>query len=427
LIAETIAIGNELISGSIVDTNSSFVSRQFALLGLDVRYHTAVGDDLDDIQWALRTASQRADVALICGGLGPTADDITTDAAARCLGADLVLDDKALDALRRRFQRMGLEMTPNNEKQARFPRGAEVIINPWGSAAGFMIRNGRCRQFFLPGVPQELENLILQEVIPRLQAEINPGLVFLNRSFRIFGLSESKMDQMLSHLNWNSEQTRLASLPHFPEIELKITARGPTEAEAAMALKEMEGQVRRVLDDYIFAVDLGTMEGCIGELLRERGWTLSVAESCTGGLIGHRITQVPGSSDYFERGLVTYSNRSKVELLGVPEDTVQRHGAVSRPTALAMARGVRERSGSHVGLATTGIAGPTGGTPEKPVGTVFVAVDTAETSVCKHYQFRGDRNRIKTITAQVALDLLRRILLGRIERGSHYYEVKDNG
>lgn len=427
MIAETIAIGNELISGSIVDTNSSFISRQFALFGLDVRYHTAVGDDFEDIQWALRTAGQRSDVAVICGGLGPTADDITTEAAARCLGTDLVLDETALEALRRRFQRMGLEMTPNNEKQARFPRGATVMINPWGSAAAFMIRNGRCLQFFLPGVPQELESLLLQEVIPRIQAEVHPGLFFLNRSLRIFGLSESKIDQMLSHINWNTDQVRLASLPHFPEIELKITSRGSTEAEARMALEEMEGRICRVLEDYIFAVDLGTMEGSIGELLRERGWRLAVAESCTGGLIGHRITQVSGSSDYFDRGFVTYSNRSKTELLGVPEDILQRYGAVSKPAAQAMARGARERSASHVGLATTGIAGPTGATPEKPVGTVFVAIDTAEASVCKHYQFRGDRNRIKTITAQVALDLLRRFLLGRMERGSHYSEVKNNG
>ncbi len=426
MIAETIAVGNELISGSVVDTNSSFVSRQFSLFGLDVRYHTAVGDNIEDIQWALRTASQRSDVAVICGGLGPTADDVTTEAAARCMGTDLVLDETALDALRRRFQRIGIEMTPNNEKQARLPRGATVIINPWGSAAAFMIRNGHCRQFFLPGVPKELRNLLLHEVIPRLQSEINPGLVFLNKSLRIFGLSESKIDQMLSHINWNTGHARLASLPHFPEIELKITSRGSTEAEAREELEDTEIQVREVLNDYIFTTDQGTMEGRVGELLRERGWTLAVAESCTGGLIGHRITQVSGSSDYFDRGLVTYSNRSKVEILGVPEDILHRHGAVSKPAALAMARGVRERSGSHVGLATTGIAGPTGGGPEKPVGTVFIAIDTAESSVCRHYLFRGDRDRVKTLTAQAALDLLRKFLLGRLERGINQYEVRNS-
>jgi len=426
LIAEIIAVGNELISGSVVDTNSAFVGRQLSLFGLHVQYHTTVGDNIEDIQWALRTASQRSDVAVICGGLGPTADDVTTEAAARCMGTDLVLDEMALDALRRRFQQIGVEMTPNNEKQARLPRGAVVMLNPWGSAAAFMIRNGRCRQFFLPGVPKELRNLLLHEVIPRLQAEIAPGVVFLNKSLRVFGLTESKIDQMLSHINWDTGHARLASLPHFPEIELKITSSGSKETEAKRALEDMENQVREVLNDYIFTTDQDTMEGRVGELMRERCWTLAVAESCTGGLVGHRITQISGSSDYFDRGLVTYSNRSKVEILGVPEDILHRYGAVSRPTALAMARGARERSGSHVGLATTGIAGPTGGGAEKPVGTVFIAIDTAETSVCRHYLFRGDRDRIKTITAQTALDLLRKFLLGRLDRGTHMYEVRNS-
>lgn len=410
---EVVAIGDELLSGDVIDTNSSHVSRELFSIGIEVKYRQVVGDDIDSIKKALDLAAERSQVCVVCGGLGPTEDDMTTKAAAESLGVDLQLDEGVLASLKERFEKLGIAWTESNVKQAMFPVGSEILPNKWGSAAGFMIKNGSSYQFFLPGVPAELEKMMANVVIPRIIKYFGRGETFLKRSLKFFGVTESKLNTLLADLSWSSDSYRISSLPHFPEVEIKIIAWGGSPEEVERILNNVENMIRERAGSYIYGTDSQTLEERVGALLRERKMTLAVAESCTGGLIGDMITKVPGSSDYFERGLVTYSNRAKIELLGVPEEVLRRHGAVSESTARAMAKGVRERSRTSIGLATTGIAGPTGGSPEKPVGTVFIAVTDGDKTICKRYQFGGDRLRIKALTASVALENLRRFLLSQ--------------
>ena len=408
---ELITIGNELTSGEIVDTNAAFMAEALAEAGLEVVFITTTRDDSSGIEESLRRAQERAEGVIVSGGLGPTQDDITATVAARVMGQPLALNEEVLENLKKRFARRGMEMPASNEKQAFFPQEAEVIPNPWGTACGFRVRRPGTIFIFLPGVPRELKHLMRENVIPFLEKERKEKVWVRSRTLKVFGFTESAIADILKDVKPGEFSSTLAYLPRFPENHVKIIVRGGDAGEAEKNLEKFEALIRQKLQGRVIAADQETLEEIVGGLLRSNGGTLSVAESCTGGLIAHRLTQVPGSSDYFERSIVVYSNAAKVQMLGVPQTLIDGVGAVSAEVAEKMAEGVRRVSNTTLGLAVTGIAGPGGGSQEKPVGTVFIALASPKGTVSKQYQFMGDRSQIQIISAYTAIDWVRRYFL----------------
>jgi len=408
---ELVMIGNELVSGETADANAFFMAGALTEKGFRVARVLMVGDREEDIREALLGARDRAVTVIVSGGLGPTSDDLTTAAAADAFGERLVLREEIREQIRARFAKGGLEMPRSNEKQAVFPAGAEIIPNPVGTAPGFCLRSGGTSFFFLPGVPRELRHLFRESVLPRLESERKGSLHYRSRVLKVFGFTESAIADRLRGLNPELFSAELAYLPRYPENHVKVVARGADAGAVEENLAKVEKIIMEKLEGRVFAVDRETLEEVVGRLLKERQATLAVAESCTGGLVAHRLTNVPGSSDYFERGLVVYSNRAKTDLLGVPEDLIARLGAVSGPVAEKMAEGVRLLSRSTLGLGITGIAGPGGGSADKPVGTVFIALAGPDGTAARGYRFWGDRDQVKGITAQTALDWVRRYFL----------------
>ena len=407
-----LVIGNELTSGMTQDANSSFIARELHAQGWRVSSVMAVGDDGNAIKGGLCYLLGISDALIITGGLGPTADDMTTTAVAGAFDLDLYTDDAVLERLKERFDRLGIPWTENNAKQATFPEGAGIIDNSVGTACGFFLERSGRPVAVIPGVPFEARKMLTGGVIPLFREKLAYREHIAKRTIKIFGLTESGIDETLRHEDLEIPGVSVGSYPRFPEIRLVVTSRGENRDSAeeglGVACERIEGKLHR----YIFGYDDDTMEGVVAALLTDRGLTLSVAESCTGGLITDRLTDVPGSSVFLERGVVTYSNASKVELLGVPDSVIEEHGAVSEEVAVLMAEGVRRVAETDIGLATTGIAGPTGGTEEKPVGTVFIALSTGEGTICRRFLFRWNRRRIKEISSQIALNMLRRFLVG---------------
>ncbi len=408
---EIITIGNEITSGEIVDTNAAFMAGELAGAGLEVIFITTTGDDSWRIEDALHRAQDRAEAVIVTGGLGPTKDDITAVSAAKALGLHLVVNKEVLDGLRKRFSGMGMEMPVSNEKQAFFPQQSEIIPNPLGTACGFAVRRPGKIFIFLPGVPRELEYLFRENVIPLLQKERKDRVLVRSATLKVFGYTESAIADLLKDIDPAKFSASLAYLPRFPENHVKITVKGISAEDVEGRLIELDGIIREKLGGRVIAAGRETLEEMVGSLLMSNQATLAVAESCTGGLIGHRLTQVPGSSAYFERGVVVYSNAAKAQMLGVPESLIAARGAVSAEVAEKMAEGVRRAGSTTLGLAVTGIAGPDGGSEEKPVGTVFIALSGPEGTVSKGYRFFGDRDRIKTISAYTAIDWVRRYFL----------------
>ncbi|HNU86212.1 MAG: competence/damage-inducible protein A [Pseudomonadota bacterium] len=406
-----LTIGNELTSGRIADTNTSYLAREFHVRGWDVPVSMAVGDEAGAIGEALDFILERSDAVVVTGGLGPTADDITTECIAKYCGLPLYLDEAVLQTIRERFAARGLRWTDNNAKQAMFPQGAEPLRNPVGTAWGYVLNRGGKLIAVVPGVPMEVKRMTPEVLVPLFEQKAGKTYI-LTKTIKLFGLAEALIDSALADLPLAGTTVSLGFYPRFPENHLVLTARSADRARAEADLALIGKGVVERLSRNIFGYDEDTLEGMIGALLTEKKLTISIAESLTGGLIADRITNVPGSSAYFERGIVAYSNRSKTELLGVPEEVIREHGAVSRETAVLMAEGVRKTSGADVGLATTGIAGPSGGTGAKPVGTVFIAVSDGTRTVCRDFAFKWERRRIKEITTQWALELTRRFLAG---------------
>ncbi|HEX2095550.1 MAG TPA: competence/damage-inducible protein A [Longimicrobiaceae bacterium] len=412
--AALLAIGDEIVSGLTLDTNSGFLAEQLRAIGVEPVAGFSAPDDERAIARAFERALEEADVAISTGGLGPTSDDLTTATVARMAGRALRLDEPSLQIIEGRFRARGIEMSPNNRKQALFPEGSTIVPNPLGTAPGFICpvaRGGAIRHVVcLPGVPSEMRRMTVETVVPWLEG-LRPGRRFASRVFSTFGLPESRVDELLAGVIF-PEEARVAYRAAFPKIQVRLTVSGGPEEELEGHLDELERRVRERLGDHVYAVGDEGMEETVGKLLRERGLTLAVAESCTGGLIGHRITEVPGSSAYFLLGVVTYANEAKERILGVCPETLEVHGAVSTRTAEEMAIGARRISRADLGLATTGIAGPGGGTPEKPVGTVCVALAWEEGVWSRRYDL-GERSRdwVKGMTAQIALDRVRRHLL----------------
>lgn len=413
--ASILSVGDEIVSGLTIDTNSGFVAEALRAVGVDVVGGFSIPDDEAMIVRALERAIQDAELVVTTGGLGPTADDLTTACVARVASRELVLHEDSLRHIEDRFRSRGLEMPPNNRKQAMLPEGSELMPNPVGTAPGFICpveRGGRTRHIAsMPGVPHEMRRMVAESLAPWVQAR-NPERRFASRVFSTFGLTESGMDQLLSGVV-QPEEARLAFRAAFPRLQARLTVSGRPGEDLDARLDALEQRVRHRLGHHIYAIGDEGMEETVGRLLRERRRSVAVAESCTGGLIGSRITDVPGSSEYFLLGVIAYSNEAKQRLLGVSPETLDRHGAVSPATVEEMAEGIRRQAGADLGVATTGIAGPGGGSPEKPVGTVCIGLAWEGGVWSRRYQL-GERERewIKQMTAQIALDRLRRHLLG---------------
>lgn len=423
---EIIAIGSELLLGGRLDTNSIFLSDGLASNGVEVRFKTIVGDTEADIVAALRTAVRRADVVLLTGGLGPTSDDRTREAVARTTGRPLRRRAEAIEGMARRLAAWGRTPSAAQQRQGLIPTGAEVLANPVGSAPGFVLRWQGALIAALPGVPVEAERMFTEAVLPRLREGGVAGHIE-RKVLHTIGLPESDVEQRIGDLLPSGGGIRLGLLasPLGVIVSLTLTVsdgaagdkQGREGRSARDRLEKTFRAIRRKLGRHVYAEGTDTMEQVVGRYLAKRGLILALAESCTGGLIGHRLTQVPGSSAYLDRGVVCYSNRAKTELLGVPEGLIARHGAVSAPVAAAMAKGIRVTSKASVGLSVTGIAGPGGGTDKKPVGLVYVGLDAtsqgaAKISKTQAFRFHGTRETIKLRASQAALNLLREWLVG---------------
>ena len=409
-----LAVGSEMLTPFRVDTNSLFITELLNTIGYDVRLKAVVADDLEELAGVVSSALVWADLLVLTGGLGPTEDDLTRDAVARVLGVPLDLDERIVDRIRERFARRGLVMPDINRRQGMVPRGAEVLENPNGTAPGLWIQRDRTAIVLLPGPPREMKPMFEAVVRDRLAPHRGTAGLF-RRALKITGRTESDVDAQAQpiYAKWIAQGVPISTtiLAVLGQIELHLTAAAPGQAEADAALDEAVRQLQDVLGPAIYSTDGRGLEAVVGDLLRARHMTIAVAESCSGGLLASRLTDVPGSSDYVERGVVTYSNRSKTELLGVPEALIAEHGAVSEPVAQAMARGVRERAGTNVGVGVTGIAGPGGGTPGKPVGTVCIAVVVDGDERVRTFPFFGGREMVKFQSTQAAMNMLRLMLL----------------
>lgn len=409
--AVILSTGDELITGKVVDTNSTLIADRLFSVGVKVGAVLKVGDDREKLLWALHQACELGDVIIGTGGLGPTADDLTTELVAEFLGRKLLEDETEATRIRERFEARGLAWTANNLKQASFPEGATIIPNPLGTAPGFRVtvKQGK-NLIWLSGVPQEMTAMLNDTVIPWIAAERGKDSEIRSWTFKVYGITESKLDDLVAPLDLG-KHANLSFRAHFPDLTLRLTVGGGRNLKQDFV--ELCEQIRRVLGTYVYAEGDVPMEEKVGELLLKKSQTLSLAESCTGGLISHRVTRIAGSSAYYLGGAITYSNEAKVKFLGVKPATLEQHGAVSEQTALEMSRGIRNKTGASLGLSVTGIAGPSGGSPEKPVGTVWISLARGDNCEARRFQFHGARERIILATSQAALNWLRLVLLGQ--------------
>jgi nicotinamide-nucleotide amidase len=409
--AGIIAVGTELLTPDRIDTNSLHLTAQLNSIGIDVVFKSVAGDDEAQLSDEIAHALARCDVLVTSGGLGPTSDDVTRDAVARALGLPLEEDPDLLARIRERFERRGLAMPEINRRQAAVVRGARVLPNPNGTAPGQWIETGSRVVVLLPGPPRELEPMFDQHVKPAL-ANRSGGRMVRRRVIRVAGLPESRVEELAhpAYAPLASGRVPVATtiLASPGIIELHLSVRGDAHDELDRALQAGVEAVARAVGPAVFSIDGRTLEQVVGDRLLERGWFVATAESCTGGLVAARLTSVPGSSGWFRGGTVAYDNRVKLSALDVAPNLLSEHGAVSEPVAEAMADGVRRRLAADVGVAITGIAGPTGGSPEKPIGTVVIAVSVAESTVARTHRLPGDRQLVRQHSVVLALDAVRR-------------------
>ncbi len=407
-----LSIGTELTRGELVNSNAAWLGAELTAIGFEVSEHSVVDDDVDHIVQTLHRLAKKARVIVTTGGLGPTTDDLTTAAVAAALGVALVRDEASLDHIRRRIERAGRTLTPTNAKQADFPEGAEILPNPVGTAPGFAVRLGECVAYFMPGVPTEMKRMFEDQVAKRIRA-LAPNNLFQSR-LRTFGLPESAVGEKLAGVEAAYPGTTIGYRAHFPEIEVKVLARGASHAAARDLCDRATVDVRARLGAHVYGEADDTFAGVVGRAVRSRGWTLAIAESCTGGLVGHMLTREPGASEFLLLDAVTYANSAKSRVLGVDEEVIRWHGSVSPEVACAMAQGARRVSGADLALSLTGVAGPSGGTDTKPVGTVHIAVARPDgTAESQHRLFTGDRARIQTLASYAGLQMVRDLCLSR--------------
>ena len=408
--AEILCVGTELLLGDIVNTNAAYLSQQLAELGIHVYKHTVVGDNPQRLRRALDAAFSEADLVITSGGLGPTYDDLTKETIASYFGREMKMHEPSLETIKEYFARTGRVMTKNNEKQAMMPVGAIVFPNRYGTAPALAIEEseeGGKTAIMLPGPPSELTKIFPEEVRPYL--EMRRGASLLSKNIHIFGMGESAVEEKLRTLMTESTNPTVAPYCKEGEVRLRVTAEAESRQAAALMCDELIEKIYKTeIKDVIYGVDVDSLENALLIFLRERGLTMAVAESCTGGLIAKRITDISGCSDVFMGGCVTYTNEVKQKLLGVRAETLERFGAVSEETAAEMARGVRERLGADVGVSATGVAGPTGGSDETPVGTVFIGVSTESGECVRKLTLSPMRSReyIRFVSASNAYDMI---------------------
>jgi nicotinamide-nucleotide amidase len=411
--AEIISIGSELVSGQSLDTNSRWLSQQLGSLGIPVAFHTTLGDDLEDHRSAFRAAFDRADLVIMTGGLGPTQDDLTREALADCAGEPLIEDPGSLTAIEAMFTRRNRVMTERNRVQAQFPRGAEPLENPIGTAPGIWMRIGRATVACLPGVPSEMKKMFQEQVVPRLRRLGWGGRVIVHRKINLFGKGESEIEAQAMDLTARGRVPEVGITASEATISFRIAAEGATEEDALRLIEPTAELIYERFGNLVLGEGSDDVAEALAAQLARTGSTLATAESCTGGLIARMLTAIPGISASYPGGVVTYANEAKTELLGVPAGMLAAHGAVSPEVAAAMADGVRTRLGATVGISTTGVAGPGGGTPEKPVGLVYLGLSTEKGTRTRRLDMGPERPRdfIQLLASKAALNWARLALL----------------
>jgi len=410
LSAEIIAIGSELLTPQFKDTNSLYLTEHLNAIGIPVVMKTIVGDDENYLEDAVRHSLDRSPILIAIGGLGPTEDDITRKVVARVLQRQLVLNDEILAKLQRRFKARGVDMPSNNARQALVPTGADILQNNNGTAPGLWMKAEKNHVILLPGPPSELKPMFEASCLPRLH-ELAGGVALARCMFRTAGLPESILDARIAPIYKKYKNPETTVLAKPGQVEVRLTAHGKNKEEAQSILKDLAEQIDQELDDFIFARSEQSLEEVVGMFLVMKNATIATAESCTGGMVAERLTDVPGSSRYFMSGLICYSNESKMELAGIPPLLLEMQGAVSAEVARGLAEGIRLRAATTIGVGVTGIAGPDGGSAEKPVGTVHIAVAHPAGTEHRQFLFPGDRERVRWQASQAALDMVRRELM----------------
>jgi len=407
--SEIISVGTELLLGQIDNINTRIISQKLSEIGINVFFHTSVGDNRERISSVFKIALERSDLIIFTGGLGPTLDDLTKETVAEVLRLELNYDEDTLNRIRAFFKKMQREMPENNKKQALVPEGAITIPNESGTAPGIILQTGEKIIILLPGPPNEMEPMLNKFVIPFLRKRLS-NEVIKSRVLRFIGIGESSLEQKILDILKKQTNPTVAPLAKQGEVTLRITAKAKSEKDANELIEPIIQAIKERVGEYIYSYDNDPMEAVVGRMLIERRCTISIAESCTGGYLSHLLTNIPGISAVFDRGIISYSNKSKTEILNVPAEILKQKGAVSQETAISMASWIRKLSGTDLGVAITGIAGPDGGTHLKPVGLVFIALSTDSGDLCEKYLFNGSREAIKRRSALAALDLIRRYL-----------------
>lgn len=406
--AEIIAVGSELLLGQISNTNAQLISKALQGIGIDVFYHTCVGDNEERIKRVFKIAMERSDIIIFTGGLGPTTDDLTKETVASFLKLPLILDEPSLEKIKTYFEKRGKSMTQNNYKQALIPKGAIPIANKNGTAPGVLLKHGEKIIVMLPGPPFEMEPMLKESIIPYL-ARLSQKTIY-SRVLKFYGIGESLLEEKIKDLIVGQSNPTIAPLAKMGEVTLRITAKAQDLEMAEKMIKPIEERIKERVGEYLYGYDEDRIENIVAAILMSRKITISVAESCTGGLLANKLTNIPGISEVFDRGVVSYSNKSKQDLLYVKGESIERYGAVSEQVAKEMAEGIRVASGTDIGVSITGIAGPSGGTREKPVGLVYIGFADSNKTVVEKHLFTGDRTVIKERAAGAALHMIRKML-----------------
>lgn len=410
--AHIITIGDEILIGQVINSNAAWIGEKLSNIQVDVNSTSVVGDDVKQILQEFQRVFDANDLIIVTGGLGPTHDDVTRKCVVDFFKTELILDENVLSDIKKFFEIRGRELTKTNEEQALVPKIATVIRNPRGTAPGYWIEKENKIFVVMPGVPFEMKGMMEAFVLPRLEDKIENKKIIVRKNLLTTGIPESMLFDKLGNIDELMEGNKLAFLPNQFGVRMRLTISGETEEIANNKLDEIEQKIRLLVGHYIYGKEDELLEEVVAKLMIDRGLKLAIAESCTGGLISSRITNVPGSSQFFERGVITYSNASKVELLHVQEDAIQKYGAVSLEVCRQMAEGIKAISGIDIGIAVTGILGPTGATPTKPIGLVYIGLCDDKLCTAKEFHFGDNRLMNKDRASQAALEMLRRHLLG---------------
>lgn len=411
--AEIISIGSEILRGQITDTNANFIAQKLTKLGIDLEHISAVSDNLESLLSTLKLALQRSNLIITTGGLGPTEDDITYHTIARALNLKLIKYPEAEENLKRIFKKINTTLSPSNLKQVYLPEGAKIIINQYGTAPAMILEKDNKIICSFPGVPYEMKNLIEENLIPYLKEKFPPSMIKKSKTLKITGLGESSVNELIRDYINKKTNFSFGIYANPEDIQVQITTQAPTEKETDKLLQYSVNQLKKILGNYVYGTDKQSLEEVVGNLLKNKKIKVAVAESCTGGMLGEMITRIPGSSEYFQGGVISYNAKVKEDLLKVPPEVIKKHGEVSEQVARLMAEGVRINCHSDIGISITGIAGPGGATEKKKVGLVYMALSDGQKTITKKHQLFGSRQLIRLRSARRALNMLRMYLTGK--------------